>query len=248
MNPYLEQEDAWHDFHERFGPAVAEVLSLQVRPRYIVKIDEDVYIHEQPEGERRLLARGDVTLARSPGQKTPPTSGDVLEAPLRVRLPWLHEERLNFVEIRDRDSRQRITVLELLSPSNKRVGSDRELYLAKRTNLLKSSANFVEIDLLRGGARMPLEGEVRGHYVILVSRPAQRPEAEVWPVQLTEPLPEVPIPLRPGETDARLDLQAVLHRIYDAAGYEDYIYAHSPRPPLAPEEAAWAQQFLPVRT
>ena len=44
MNPYLEQEDAWHDFHERFLPLVAERIAAQVDPRYIVKIDEHIYI------------------------------------------------------------------------------------------------------------------------------------------------------------------------------------------------------------
>ena len=40
MNPYLEQEDAWHDFHEQFIPSVATLLGAQLRPRYIVKVDE----------------------------------------------------------------------------------------------------------------------------------------------------------------------------------------------------------------
>jgi len=43
MNPYLEQEDVRHDFHERFIPLVATILGGQLRPRYIVKIDEHIY-------------------------------------------------------------------------------------------------------------------------------------------------------------------------------------------------------------
>jgi hypothetical protein len=35
MNPYLEQDDAWHDFHKRFIPLVATLLGGQLRPRYI---------------------------------------------------------------------------------------------------------------------------------------------------------------------------------------------------------------------
>jgi hypothetical protein len=46
MNPYLEQEEAWHDFHERFMPVAAEALEAQVGPNSIVKIDEQVYVHE----------------------------------------------------------------------------------------------------------------------------------------------------------------------------------------------------------
>ena len=62
MNPFLEQDDVWHDFHERFIPAMADVLAAQVDPHYIVKIDEHVYIHELGESDRRLVGRPDVTL------------------------------------------------------------------------------------------------------------------------------------------------------------------------------------------
>lgn len=46
MNPYIEEDDVWHDFHERFLPAAAEAIGIQVQPDYIAKIDEHVYVHE----------------------------------------------------------------------------------------------------------------------------------------------------------------------------------------------------------
>ena len=63
MNPYLEQDDAWHDFHERFIPLVATILGGQLRPRYIVKIDEHIYVHELADKSRRAVGRADVALA-----------------------------------------------------------------------------------------------------------------------------------------------------------------------------------------
>ena len=54
----------------------------------------------------------------------------------------------------------------------------------------------------------------------------------------------IPIPLRQPHDDVRLDLQEVLHRIYDAAGYEDYIYRTQPHPRLSAEDAAWATQLV----
>ena len=65
MNPYLEQEDVRHDFHKRFIPAVATVLGGQLRPRYIVKIDEHIYVHELAAETRRSVGRADVSLGRS---------------------------------------------------------------------------------------------------------------------------------------------------------------------------------------
>jgi hypothetical protein len=171
----------------------------------------------------------------------------VLPAPVQVRLPSVDVERQSFLEIRDRASRELVTVLELLSPSNKYVSPDRDQYLAKRSQLLASRAHFVEIDLLRGGPRLPLENLPACDYCVLVSRVEERPSAGLWPIRLREQLPTIPIPLRPPHADVQLDLQEVLHRIYDAAGYEDDIYEGQPQPRLSPEDAAWAQPSVPTR-
>ena len=136
-----------------------------------------------------------------------------------------------------------MTVVELLSPSNKRLGSDRDQYLAKREQILGSTAHLVEIDLLRGGKPMPVVDRPDCDYSVLVSRVEQRPEAGFWPIHLRSHLPEIPVPLRPPDADARLDLQAILHRLYDAAGYEDYIYGGNPDPLLAPDDLEWARTF-----
>jgi hypothetical protein len=245
MNPYLEQDRVWHDFHERFCPAVAEVLTPQVRPNYVARIDEHVYIHELPNEPRRLAGRADVSLARNPATDNARLAATVLEPPAHVQLPAIDVERLGFVEIRDRQDRRLITVLELLSPTNKLAGLDREQYLAKRGQLLTSGTHFVEIDLLRGGPRLPLEDLPQCDYYVLVSRAEERPQAGLWPLRLGDRLPVIPIPLRTPHPDAQLDLQALLHRIYDAAGYEDDIYSGEPQPRLTPEDAAWAGQFLP---
>jgi hypothetical protein len=246
MNPFLEQEHIWHDFHERFCPLVAELLTRQVRPHYVVRIDEQVYIHELPAEARQLVGRGDVTVAHAPVAVGPGPAAGVLIAPVQVRLPAVDIERQSFLEIRDRASRELVTVLELLSPSNKYAGPDRDQYLAKRSQLLASRTHLVEIDLLRGGPRLPLENWPACDYSVLVSRVEERRNAGLWPIRLRERLPIIPIPLRPPHADAQLDLQEVLHRLYDAAGYEDDIYQGQPQPRLSPEDAAWAQQFVPT--
>jgi hypothetical protein len=242
MNPYLEQESVWHDFHERFCPAAAEFLTAQVRPDFIVKIDEHLYIHELPDDARGFIGRGDTTVAQPrPSRGAAPTA--VLEAPVRVQLPVVDIERLSFLEIRDRQSLRVVTVIELLSPSNKRKGPDREQYLAKRSRLLRSEIHYIELDLLRGGPRMPLDGLPKCDYYAMVARVDERPRAGVWPILLRDPLPVIPVPLAETHPDARLDLKQILDRIYDASGYEDYIYGGEPRPPLSADDAEWARQL-----
>ncbi len=249
MNPYLEQEDVWHDFHERFIPLAATLLGGQLRPRYIVKIDEHIYLHELGQESRRWVGRADVSLGRGSSEAAhepvPGSATGLLEAPAQVRLPAVDRERLSYVEIRDRRDRALVTVIELLSPANKYMGPDREQYLAKRMELLNGPAHLVEIDLLRGGPPLPAANRPDCSYSILVSRAQDRPTAELWPILLRQRLPEIPVPVRAPDSDARLDLQAVLDRIYDDAGYADYVYEQDPHPRLSAEDALWARQFLP---
>lgn len=244
MNPYLEQEDAWRDFHERFLPHAAECLSPQVSPAYVVKLEQNLYIHERSADERRLLGYGDVTISRTRASKPALGATAVLQAPSRILLPSVDVESESCLEIRDSKTRRLVTVIELLSPTNKRPSDDRQRYLAKRAGLLRSEAHFVEIDLLRGWPRMPFDEPPTGDYCVLVSRVEDRPRAEFWPVALRQRLPVIPIPLQDPHPDAELDLQAVLHRVYDAAYYRDYIYDGSPWPPLAEEDAAWAGRVI----
>jgi len=246
MNPYIERASIWHNFHESFMPLVREILTSQVLPRYFVRIDEQMYIHEQSGEERVFVGRGDLLVpALSPATATA-TAGSVMEAPAEVRAPVVDSEGQSFLEIRDRDSHELVTVVELLSPANKYAGPDREQYLAKARLLQRSKAHFVEIDLLRGGPRMPWLDMSECNYCVVVSRVEQRPKAGFWAIRLRERLPEIPIPLRRGDADARVDLQQVLHRIHDGAGYAYHIYSGPPEPLLSTADAAWAAPFLPA--
>ena len=196
MNPYLEQDDAWEVFHGQFIPVAMEILNAQAGPDYIVKMDERIYVHDVEQDARVFLGRADVSVAH-PQEGGETSSGTaLLEAPAKVRLPVVDLERDPFIEIRDRRSRRLITVIELLSPSNKNPGRDRDQYINKRDQLLGGSVHFVEIDLLRGGPRMPAEDLPECDYCVIVSRAELRPTAGVWPIHLREPLPTIPIPLR----------------------------------------------------
>jgi hypothetical protein len=155
-------------------------------------------------------------------------------------------QQVGYLTIRARDGNDLITVIELLSPTNKYAGPDREQYLGKRKELLRSRAHFVEIDLLRGGPRMPPAELPTCDYYAIVSRVEERPRAGVWPWRVRDPMPPLPIPLRAPDPDARLDLKTVLDQVYDGGRYANYAYAGPPEPRLAPDDdAAWAAGFLP---
>lgn len=246
MNPWIERSAVWQDFHDSFLPAAREMLNAQIVPRYLARIQEHLYVDDFEE-ESHLIGISDVSVSEpdEAGSSPPGSVGiETLVAPARVRQVEPETERQIFVEIRDRAERRLVAVLELLSPANKKPGRIRDQYLLKREQYLESDAHFVEIDLLRGGPRMPWHDMSTCDYYAVVSRAGRRPEADFWPILLRNPLPVIPIPLNPGDADARLDLQAIVHRIYDAAGYAVDIYGEPPEPPLRPDDAAWAQAIL----
>lgn len=69
---------------------------------------------------------------------------------------------------------------------------------------------------------------------------------ELWPVELQQPLPIIPVPLREPDDDVVLDLGRALNEIDDEAAYDLSIDYDQPPPPPAVSgtEAAWMQAFL----
>ena len=135
-------------------------------------------------------------------------------------------------------------MIELLSPANKSRGVDHEAYLVKRQEYLQTGTNLVEIDLLRGGQRAPVEGaQTPCDYCILVSRAAEFPRAGFWPLTIRDPLPPIPIPLDPGIPDVRISLQECLGPVYVQGRYdEDVDYGKTPPPPpMSEADAAWVR-------
>src|ERR1700731_569708 len=103
MNPYLEQNDTWEDFHQSFITHARDTLSGQLGPNYLVKIEVRIYLHELSEEERRFVGRADVAVMDSPaaGKQAVAASG-VLTAPMQLVLPTVEVQRESFLEIHDR--------------------------------------------------------------------------------------------------------------------------------------------------
>ena len=152
MNPFLEQSDTWEDFHQSYMTHARDELTGQVGSNYVVKVEVRLYLHELPANERRFFGRADsgVVTPFAPASSAVATSS-VAAAPVHLTLPSVDVERHASVEIRDRRNRRLVTVIELLSPTNKTPGPDRDEYLAKRALILATSTHLVEIDLRRRG-------------------------------------------------------------------------------------------------
>lgn len=75
-----------------------------------------------------------------------------------------------FLEVRSTQTKAVISVIEILSPKNKRSKEGKQAYESKRHKILGSATNLIEIDLLRLGEPMPILEFSGTGYRILVSR------------------------------------------------------------------------------
>lgn len=247
MDPFIEGQ-IWEDFHQDFVIALRESLTALVRPRYIVRAERRVYLERDASGERPFL-RPDMHVARG-GQEAstqPPAAAAEPRSPVVLTLPMPETRREPFLTVRERDSLEVVTVIEVLSPANKRSGSDgRREYLKKRASFLQSSSHLLELDLLRGGERLPtVESLPRGDHYAFVSRAGERPRVAVYAWTLRERLPAIPVPLADGDPDVAADLQSVFDRTYERAGYDYALdYRRPVTPPLTESEAEWVGTVL----
>lgn len=267
MDPYLEDPAIWPDLHNRLAYTLSEVLNQSLPAPYYARLESrpEVGLMEGP--PRRIIP--DVSVQRggpAPGNMDLPEAGGVAVAEPRARASTSLRIRLDDEPIRHQyvvicDSKRGgalVTLIEIVSPSNKQPGHDRLAYQRKQQEVLASEANLIEIDL-HGGGRPVVGGdklwnvlagsERLRRYVVAVSRSWQRdfePEFELYLFGLAEPLPCIQLPLREHEDEPLLDLQVVFQRAYDAGPYRRGAvdYAGPPVLGLDDNEQDWVRQHL----
>ena len=157
MNPYLEQPEFWSDFHTQLVTALARVLIPQVLPKYRVVTEK--WIYQITDAATIGIGRPDVTVQQHRGEQadrgiaiapSPPSI-----QPIQVKLLVPQEVQQAYLEVRDVATQAVVTVIEVLSPANKRSDGRRK-YETKRQAVLGSLTHLVEIDLLRDGEPLPI--------------------------------------------------------------------------------------------
>lgn len=250
MDPYLERRGLWEEVHTDLIASIRRFLTPLLRPRYRVAIEQRTYLSLLPPDDR-LVGMPDV-LIRSEWKDAPLTMirAAPTSVPLSGELPVSEEIKERFLEVRDVATQEVITVIEILSPTNKLGKEGRTQYEEKRMKVLASRTSLIEIDLLRAGKpfamKLPDQHEsTQSDYRIVVSRSWQRPRAAIYLFGIRETIPTFPIPLRRGEDEPLLPMNQILHELYDLGGYDLAIdYHQAPEPPLAEEDERWAARQL----
>ncbi len=257
MEPYLEQPAFWSSFHSRLIVAIADAIEPQLSPQYYVEVETRTY--QSDDSEDGLLIGIPDAIVFS-GQSNTPTTKEILaddrsvatqSRPERVTVPMPIAVNERYLEVREVVTDEVITVIELLSPKNKRAGDGRVAYEKKRRAILSSATHLVELDLLRGSKPMAILGmRSKSPYRILISRSHQRPAADLYGVNLQQQLPTFPVSLKPTDPEPLVPLQEVFDGVYERARYARRIDYNLPVPPpaLSTAEKQWVEALLaPIR-
>ncbi|MCE2499936.1 MAG: DUF4058 family protein [Dehalococcoidia bacterium] len=250
MNPYLERPELWHGIHQWVIAELARTLGSQLRPDYLVRIEQRAYVSEEPDTSGRRSSRIPDIMVLDPGWAAEravalETEPRQTEDAITVELPALEVERENYLKIIRVSNREVVAVLELLSPTNK-SSKGRQEYLSKRAEVQYSLAHLVEIDLLRAGPPMPVVGDVPGgDYRILISNARLAPDASLYVFSMRQPIPIFMMPLAQGSEGIAIDLNPIIDEVYILGSYDrDIDYQQDPEPPLSDSDRIWLDQLL----
>ncbi|MDY6803766.1 MAG: DUF4058 family protein [Cyanobacteriota bacterium] len=250
MDPYLEHPQVWPGVHHLSIGELVRLLSPQLRPKYRVAVEVRMYEASNTDNSLSVVIP-DVAVKREQATSYPSTSPVAVLSPptaqpATVMLPMPETVKQGYLEILDVATKEVITTIEILSPTNKRAGEGRKAYLAKRRRIFRSATHLVEIDLLRSAKPMPvLDDNVESDYRILVSRSDRRPLADLYHFNVRDAIPSFSLPLQSGDTEPVIDLQPLLNSVYDLGGFDTAVdYAKEPIPKISKTDAEWVDALL----
>ena len=260
MDPFMELR--WVHLHTSLTTYICDQLQAQLPSDLLAQSNERIVMElADDEGMRSIVgsARPDVGVIEAASTTiAPPLASHLVDAaPSGVLIDEFDDPVSEpYIEIVDAQTRAKIiTVIELVSPTNKLAGKGREPYLTKQEATLKAKINLVEIDLTREGDRTAIMPWCRQlplpwpTYLAGVHRqfglPKSRLEYHALPMEL--PLKPIAIPLRPGDRDIVLQLQPLIEQAYERGRYDRTDYEAKLTPPLSYAEQEFLKQRLRER-
>jgi hypothetical protein len=249
MDPYIEVMGLWEGFHAPLVTNCSQILNGNLPDGYVAQIETRVTmltvdLPREPRVPDVLIARepgAPEFLSASAGQAAGVVTIEPITIPLAIGEVEIRER---WIEIKSLPELELVTVIEILSPTNK-SGDGRNEYLRKRAALIDRPVNLVEIDLLLGGRPAPLGKPLPPHhYYAIVARSTSRPDAQVYTWTIRHSLPSLPIPLRSPDADVMLDLGEAFELTYRLGRFGRIVRHGSPLPDgslLSSADREWAE-------
>ena len=226
MDPFLEQRDEWHSFHTMFLARALIDLKPQLPAGYSLRLEKWLKMtadHDVIGSTQADVAVTDARRSESPQSFGGTASSLVITCTLDATEIVPDAEEQSVIQIIGPDRQTAITIVELLSYANK-AGDGGDQFAMKRQDILRSSSSYVEIDLLRFGNGFPVPERSHAAYAAVVCDQQSWPALGYWPIELREPLPDLPIPLAAPDPPLTLHLQRVLDMTMALYDYGSDIY------------------------
>ncbi|MFQ5631050.1 MAG: DUF4058 family protein [bacterium] len=248
MDPWLERPGLWPDVHDSLILALRRMLTPLVRPHYYIAVRQRSVLAVSMDESVTIYPDVSVVESGKPARRSQKSAPVTIE-PIVVEVPVMEAIQEDYLEIMEAQTHRVVTVIEVLSPSNKQPGEDRRAYEAKRERLFRTLTNFVEIDLLRDWEPMPFTflqtNGKQSHYRLLIKRGEHPQRAFLYPFNLQDAIPSFHLPLQSGDQEPLVQLDKLLREIYDEGAYDLRVdYSQPPVPPLNDEDLAWVQKIL----
>ena len=249
IDPYLEGQHFWEDFHPSFLTYCRDALNEILPGDYVAQLGERIRLVELSHRAAKSV-RPDIAVIAASQNRSRKTiherkaAGRLTLEPVTIPLPTVETELSDvWIEVRRGTARTPVTIIELLSPTNKTGDGFVEYKLNGRSSICQK-IHLVELDLLLAGRRLPMSLPLpSGDYFAFVSRPQCRPDTEVYAWTIHDRLPSIPIPLPAGTADVTLDLSGVFATTYDRGQYSCVIdYRTAPSVLRKTEDRAWAEK------
>jgi hypothetical protein len=244
MDPYLEARSLWKGIHTQLiGELSTHLLPPLLAPAYFVDVEPSLQVRQEATiyPDLQVTATRRLREIRAAGWELP-----VAAATASIQsFSGDEEEDESALAIRSADDGKLVTVIEILSYSNKTTGHEkRARYLLKRREIVRSGVHLMEVDLLRWGQRVVASLPPQPYH-ILVTRADEQPEGRVWSFGWDASIPAAPLPLAaPGE-HVPLPLQAALATIYRARGFRTRLdYRADPEPPFTADQRSSVHALL----
>ncbi|MGH7450442.1 MAG: DUF4058 family protein [bacterium] len=249
MDPWLERPGLWPDVHENLIIRLQDQLAPLLRPRYYLAVQQRTVVAVVPPDPHPTIFPDLAVVERDKSFVDREYSEAPVIEPVIVGIPFQETITEDYLEVVEVATHRVVTIVEILSPSNKRPGEDREAYISKREKIFRAQINLVEIDLLRDWPPMPFtflqtNGHSR-HYRILVKRGKNFRHAFLYSFSVRDPIPIFSLPLQPGDTEPPVRLGEVLKEAYNKCSFDFRVdYNQPPEPPLSEADAQWAKEIL----